>query len=297
MSPMRVEEALARLGGVGRAGSLLRLVSEKSLRKAVENGAITKDARGRYSLRSAGDAVQAANALAGTVSHLSAAHYWGWELKTAPVHPHVTVPRNRKVVPQRRRGTTVHWATVHEDDRRAPGVTAWMRTLTDCLSTCPFDEALAVADSALRQQAVTHPALVDAAARLRGPGSAAALRVAQLADGRAANPFESVLRAIAIEVGGYDLVPQVPITAPGFHARPDLVDVDRGLVLEADSHTWHSSRDALRRDCRRYNSLVLLGWTVLRFTWEDVMLRPHLVIADLELFKHAQRRSRRPKAT
>ena len=38
------------------------------------------------------------------------------------------------------------------------------------------------------------------------------------------------------------------------------------MVLEAESFEWHSSRQALRRDARRYNLLVIDGWIVLRFT-------------------------------
>jgi very-short-patch-repair endonuclease len=75
----------------------------------------------------------------------------------------------------------------------------------------------------------------------------------------------SALRAIALTFPGLHLVPQLSITAPGRYARPDLVDEDIRLVIEADSQTWHSFREALRRDCRRYNSLGLNGWTVLRF--------------------------------
>ena len=286
---MRADEALARLGGIASRGSLRRLISAATLRRAIESGLVVKDARGRYSSGFADQSIHAATALAGTVSHLSAAQYWGWELKSTPAVPHVTVPRNRRVEPARRRRVAVHWADLHADDRIDPGVTTKVRTLTDCLATCPFDESLAVADSALRHGAVTADGLVAATSALRGPGSANARRVARLADGRAANPFESVLRAIVIDIKGLDVVPQWPITAPGFFARPDLVDESSRLVLEADSHTWHSSRQALRRDCRRYNELVLLGWTVLRFTWEDVMHHPDLVRGDLGRFKHAQR--------
>ena len=64
-----------------------------------------------------------------------------------------------------------------------------------------FDEALAVADSALRSGAVTAEELRSASARLRGTGSRAARLVAQYADHRAANPFESVLRALALLEG------------------------------------------------------------------------------------------------
>ncbi|MCW2855353.1 MAG: hypothetical protein JWR52_968 [Marmoricola sp.] len=291
---MRVEEALVRLGGMATHKSLRRLVTARSLRKAVEDERVVRDGRGRYSLRSVDDAIHAANALAGTVSHSSAAHLWGWELKTPPDRPHVTVPRNRKVDPRRRRSAHVHWADISAGDVRAPGMTSPMRTLTDCLTTLPFDAALAVADSALRHEAVTAASLVAATTGLRGPGSGAARRVARLANGLAANPFESVLRATVLDIPGLSVVPQSWIIDTGLEVRPDLVDADLRLVLEADSHTWHSSREALRRDCRRYNALVLRGWTVLRFTWEDVMFNPHYVCGDVTRFvQHAQRSSRR----
>lgn len=108
------------------------------------------------------------------------------------------------------------------------------------------------------------------AAVVRGPGSGQVRRLARLADGRAANPFESVLRAIALGVPGLRLRPQHRIaTEPP--AKVDLADEDLGLVLEADSFAWHGDRAALRADCRRYDLLVVAGWRVLRFSWEDVM--------------------------
>jgi very-short-patch-repair endonuclease len=87
------------------------------------------------------------------------------------------------------------------------------------------------------------------------------------ARGEADNPFESVLRAIALDVPGLAVRPQVAIG----RVRPDLVDEELRVVLEADSFEWHGNRAALRRDARRYNLLVVDGWTVLRFAWEDVM--------------------------
>ena len=49
------------------------------------------------------------------------------------------------------------------------------------------------------------------------------------------------------------------------------------MVLEADSFEWHGDRAALRRDAKRYNLLVVEGWLVLRFAWEDVMFDPDYV--------------------
>jgi very-short-patch-repair endonuclease len=96
-------------------------------------------------------------------------------------------------------------------------------------------------------------------------------RVAALARAEAENPFESCLRAIASEVPGLAVEPQVLITSVQPWARPDLVDRSLGVALEADSFEWHGDRAALRRDARRYDLLVVDGWLVLRFAWEDVM--------------------------
>ena len=99
----------------------------------------------------------------------------------------------------------------------------------------------------------------------------------------AANPFESVLRALAIEAG-LSVTPQVVVALPDGDRRPDLLDRERRLVLEADSFLWHGSRRALRRDARRYNAFVVAGWLVLRFAWEDVMHDQAYVLAVLRSF-------------
>ena len=108
-------------------------------------------------------------------------------------------------------------------------------------------------------------------------GRAQCLRVAREASPLAANPFESVLRAIALDVPGLDLEPQVVIDEPGFTGRPDLVDRRRRLVIEAESFEFHGRRKALKRDCERYTALVLSGWTVVRFAWEHVMFEQDYV--------------------
>jgi very-short-patch-repair endonuclease len=205
----------------------------------------------------------------------------------------VTVPRNRKVLPERRRGVRVHWSDLQPDDVREM-VTSPARTLVDCLRTLPFDEALAIADSALRNGSASRESIVARAKTVTGPGAARYRRIAAAADGRAANPFESTLRSISLQVRGLSFVPQLPISFGKVTVHPDLVDVDRGVVAEADSFEWHGSRRALRRDCRRYNALMLHGWMVLRFAWEDVMHDPAYVRACLQLcvVRHAQPDSR-----
>jgi very-short-patch-repair endonuclease len=106
--------------------------------------------------------------------------------------------------------------------------------------------------------------------------------VARAADPRAANPFEWVLRAIALEVKGLSLDPQHVVKDPVFYARVDLADEDLRIVVEADSFEFHSSAKHLNRDVTRYNGLTVRGWLVPRFTWRQVMFEPDMVRATLE---------------
>ena len=130
--------------------------------------------------------------------------------------------------------------------------------------------------AALRHGDIGPEPLRTAAQDVRGKGAARARRVAATASGSAANPFESVLRALALDAG-LEVEPQGRIDLGDLAVHPDLVDRGRRLVLEADSWEFHTSRDALERDCERYTLLVLDDWTVLRFTWRQVMRRPDYV--------------------
>lgn len=273
---MDARQHLHRLGGVAPRRSLLRLVGRRELDAALRRGDIVRDARGRYALPIADQARRSANRLSGVVSHRSAALLHGWELKVAPERPDVTVRRKRRLSPEQAAGVAVHFADLAPGEVVA-GVTSVDRTLADCLRSLPFDEALAVADSALRHRSVSPERLVAIAAAVRGPGARQARRVAREASPLAANPFESVARAIALDVPGLDLRPQVVVRDGSGRGRVDLLDRERRLVVECESHSWHSRRGALRRDCRRYTKLVLLGFRVLRFAWEDVMFHPDYV--------------------
>ncbi|MEI5676163.1 MULTISPECIES: DUF559 domain-containing protein [Nocardioides] len=271
---MEVLEAMAELGGVATTAVLVRLTSPKRVRLAEERGDIVRVGRGRYRTSDADRALRRAVELRGMASHLSAAQLHGWEIPHAPSSPWVTVPRNRQVPAERR--AQVLWADLSEE---SGFVTSPVRTVVDCARRCAFPEALAVADSALRA-GVDHELVVRAARAVRGKGAARAVRVAELASPLAANTFESVLRGLAVEAG-LDVLPQGEIDLGDRTVRPDLVDRERRLVLEADSWEFHAGKDAFQSDCRRYTDLVVAGWTVLRFTWWQVMHEPDWVRACL----------------
>lgn len=255
-------EALGFLGGTAEAKQLLELTTQWSLRSAETRGEVLRVAHGVYALPGILPEKVAAARAHGVISHQSAAAYWLMESISAPAKIHVTVPRNSR--PATRKGLVLHYADL--DDER---VTSPLRTVLDCAVSLPFHEALAIADSACRRGLLEENQVLAAAQRSRGRGRQLKLRVANHVDARAANPFESGLRAILIEAGISGFQPQLFVPETG--ARVDLGDSARRMALEADSFTHHGTRKALETDCRRYDELIRHDWLVLRFAWEHVM--------------------------
>lgn len=270
---MRADEALQRLGGVATAAQLLRMTTRKRIRSALRRGRIVRDGYGIYSLPGADEAIRAASRLSGVLGEDSAAQAHGWKLKKPPQSPCVVVRRKRSLAPHQRRGVRVRYVDLDPDDVNGL-VTRPAETVIRCAARMPFDEALAIADSALRCGAVTQEELIRRAQREPARYRARCLRVAEAADPRAANPFESVLRAIALEVTGLSVEPQVWVSDS---ARADLVDEKLRLVIEADSFEFHGRRRQLVHDCERYNAFVVDGWLVVRFSYEHVMGQPDYV--------------------
>jgi len=271
---MELEETVLEMGGVATRAALLAVSDRATVDRALLEGKVIAQARGRYALPSADVARVVAHRLTGVLGLSTAALLHGWAVKAPDAQPHVIVPRHRKIRAGQAVGAQVHYLDLLPEEI-VGGATTREVTLTHCLRLLPFDEALVVADSAARDGELAMLRRVAAAAR--GPGSRKVRRIAALARPGAANAFESVLRAIALTVDGLAVEPQVLIRSVDPWARPDLVDERLRVVLEADSFAWHGDRGALRRDARRYDLLVADGWVVLRFAWEDVMFDPDFV--------------------
>lgn len=201
----------------------------------------------------------------------AAAHH-GWPILREPTHLEIALPPPRK-----RRdhgGAHRYWARELSKDEQADGVTTPVGTVIDCARRLPFAEALAVADSALRCGAVGASALWAAGEAVRGNGARQARRVCELADGRAANPFESALRAVLSDVRGLRLTPQLQLGGDGFKARVDLADEDLRIVAEADSYAFHGDRELFERTQGRQVELSGRDWVVLPFSFGAVTGRP-----------------------
>ncbi|OWY60874.1 hypothetical protein B7486_66825 [cyanobacterium TDX16] len=53
------------------------------------------------------------------------------------------------------------------------------------------------------------------------------------------------------------------------------------VAVEVDGFASRIDRSRFQDDRTRQNALVQAGWTVIRFTWEDVVKRPQLVVTTI----------------
>ncbi|MDJ0924812.1 MAG: type IV toxin-antitoxin system AbiEi family antitoxin domain-containing protein [Acidimicrobiia bacterium] len=63
--------------------------------------------------------------------------------------------------------------------------------------------------------------------------------------------------------------------------RADFAYPDSRLLIELDSEAHHLDRLTFRRDRSKQNRVVVLGWTVLRYTWWDVTEAPGRVASEI----------------
>lgn len=66
-----------------------------------------------------------------------------------------------------------------------------------------------------------------------------------------------------------------------FVARADLAYPKARLAIECDSERWHRSRQAFQRDPRRRNEMMIAGYQVLTFTWDDYASRPAGIVSTV----------------
>ncbi len=108
---------------------------------------------------------------------------------------------------------------------------------------------------------------------MRGPGNAVPESVLE-------TKFRRLLRRARLP----EPVLQHPVGGRGrTRGRLDFSYPDKRIVIELDGRRWHSGRLELRRDTRKSNALNIRGWTVLRFTWEDVVHNADWVVQQVRV--------------
>jgi very-short-patch-repair endonuclease len=222
--------------------------------------------------------------LQAVVSHESAALVWGIELVAAPTTPHVTVERDRSRA--KHDGVRVHRSDLATDDIAVVDgvqVTSVVRTLFDLCRCLPLDEAVVAIDSALRKGLAGPWELTEALCALPAArGRARVARAVALMDPRAGSMLESRCRVLMVLARLPEFRTQYTVRHAGrWIGRVDFAWPEYRLIVETDGFAFHSDRERYRSDRRRLNALQLAGWTVLRFSWEDVVHHPDYVLASI----------------
>ena len=127
-----------------------------------------------------------------------------------------------------------------------------------------------------------NPAAIErvAARRPHHRGTAALLALATLL-GPDADRAASELERLFLKLCRRARVPPPLVNELIGGRRRDFVWPDVRLVIETDGYAYHSSRRAFRRDRQRDRELTALGWRPARFTFEEVVLEPRLVVAEI----------------
>lgn len=210
---------------------------------------------------------------------------------TAALVHHLPVPDDgvvHVVVPNRRAsrsGLVAHELDLDRRDVIQVGlarVTALDRTLYDCIGRLPRDGAERLVTWAATRERIDRGALADAVAAHHGAWGNIQRRQAlsDLAAG-AYNAAERRLQTILRQAGivGWDGDQRLDLE-PGVVVRVDVLFRRARLVVEVDGFASHGAAQ-FQDDRTRQNRLVAAGFTVLRFTWWDLVDRPRFVAAQV----------------
>jgi very-short-patch-repair endonuclease len=186
----------------------------------------------------------------------------------------ITTPRRVKT------NASVHRGTLPSHHiRRVSGipVTDPSRTLCDIGAVASEDRVEETLDAALMRGLTSPKYLLRRLAENGGKGVRGTKALSEILASRdpANMPSESLLESRFLSLLRQARLPlpekQKAIYRDGrFVGRVDFIYPSRGLIVEVDSVTWHSSRQAWEEDLERRNQLTLAGLRVLHVTWFQI---------------------------
>jgi very-short-patch-repair endonuclease len=265
-------------------------LSTRQIAYRVRAGRWTRVSRGVYRVTSAPPSPRtrlvaglAACGPGGVASHQSAAWLLGL-IERPPPRPHVTVNGTRHPRPP---GVIIHRRVGTVPSHSVGGLrcTTPARTLIDLAAVVEHPTLEAAVDRALSRRLVT-VAQLDAATSpvrtTRRPG-VAALRAHLIDRGDLGVPEPSVLESRMQRLFRQQRlpVPAAEVSWEDGRYRLDFAYPDRMVAAEVDGYAWHHSPEQVERDTARRNRLQAAGWTVLVYTWRQVIREPQRVAAEI----------------
>lgn len=194
--------------------------------------------------------------------------------RTTHAFPGVTVHRNHDLAPS------------HTLMREGLPVTTLPRTVIDLASILHPEHTRDIVIDLITEKRLTTAAVrtvFDDTARRGKPGSTAIREIlTERGDGPSSNASELERRGLAVLLNGGLPEPHLEFPIPwDTNRRFDASYPELRIAIEWDSRTWHLRAGAFERDRARDRSALLHGWSVYRFTWEDVTSRPSLVVQTI----------------
>ncbi|SFB27310.1 Transcriptional regulator, AbiEi antitoxin, Type IV TA system [Amycolatopsis marina] len=269
-------------GLILRDNALHAGVDPDQIMKALRTGRLRRLQRGIYICRAdevtplalARAAVLTTGIADAVASHHTAARVHGIPLPDGRGPEHVTVARTQRRI--RRKELVFHSREMDLGDvdvHRGVPVTRPPRTLIDLLPVIEETAAVWAVDDSLRRRLVGRTELLTALdARPGAPGDALARTRVLSADGKAESLLETAGR-LALRNSEVPL-PEAQYRVVAHDGSVFYLDgayPEHMVGLEFDGQGVHSEPEALYRDRWRQNLLVAEGWTILRFTWWDIM--------------------------
>jgi Protein of unknown function (DUF559) len=272
----------------------LAAVDPDDLLTALRSGRLRRIQRGIYLPRRvdasplvlARAALLSAGVIGAVPSHATAARVHRITVPEQDRVQHVTVTREQRR--RNRRDLHFHTRSIRcgeVETRDGVPVTSIARTLADLATSLERLQAVWTIDDALRRRLCVKADVVAVIERWRGgAGCVQAGERLDEADGVAESILETAGRLVLRDRGVPLPIPQYQLWAPDstLVARLDGAYLREKVALEYDGADPHGLPEAVFRDRWRQNSLPELGWTVLRFTWWDVMRDPDGVAARVQ---------------
>jgi hypothetical protein len=273
---------------------VLTAVDPDDLLTALRSGRLRRVQRGIYLPRRvdatplllARAALLSSGAVDAVPSHQTAARVHQIAVPEGDRVQHVTVTRRQR----RRNRSDLHFHTRSigcggVETRDGVPVTSVARTLADLATSLERLRAVWALDDALRRRLCTKADVIAVIQRWHGGvGCVTARERLDEADGVAESILETAGRLVLRDRGMPLPIPQYQLRAPDgtLVARLDGAYLREKVALEYDGADPHGLPEAVFRDRWRQNGLPELGWTVLRFTWWDVMRDPDGVAAIVQ---------------
>ena len=279
----------ARQHGLLEWSQLLARSTEKTVRHAIAGGLLVRVHPAVYRVAGAPitweqtllAACLAAGAMS-AVSHRAAAH--DWELGDFPGIVEIVTPRAQW---PRLRNVRVHRSSDlrawHVTTRRGVPMTKPLRTVVDLGQSARWavPDALELGLASRLFTLKAADAALDEFSRKGRTGIGIFRRAVDarvlgegIPDGLLEPRMARLIRCHDLPMPAFQHV-----VAPGI--RVDFAYVDARIVIEVDGFATRRTATAMTHDLERQNRLVQLGWTVLRFTWWQVVKQPEKVAATI----------------